>query len=130
MLTGLCSGLVPNKEAAMATRYYLRLPDPSLARGSEPSLSFHAGGAEGLAEELQAALRTPALFERWRAMQEDPDAVDPGLGVTDPAAVVTGEQSDLSVRLEATTSLPGGVFKQRMRLLAGSHWELRDVRSA
>lgn len=114
----------------MPTRYYLRLPDPALARGNEPSLSFRSKSAEGFAEELQAALRTPALFERWKALQEDPDEVDPALGATDPAATVSGEQSDLDVLLVATTSVPGGVFKQRLRWLAGTHWQLHDIKSA
>lgn len=114
----------------MATRYYLRLPEPKLARGDEPALAFKSESAEGFAEELQAALRTPALFERWKAMQEEPDEVDASLGATDPAAVVTGEQSDLDMLLVATTSLPGGVFKQRLRWLAGSHWQLHDVKGA
>lgn len=114
----------------MATRYHLRLPDPALARGSVASLSFQSSGADGLAGELQAALRSSALFERWRDLQEDPDGVDASLAAVDPAAVVTGEQTDLSVRLQATTVLPGAVFKHRLRLLAGSHWELRDVTSA
>lgn len=114
----------------MATRYHLRLPDPALARGPIPALAFQSSGAEGLAEELQNALRSTSLFKRWKALQDDPDAVSDGLGVCDPAAVVIGEQDDLSVRLEATTVLPGEVFKHRLRLLAGSHWELRDVTSA
>ena len=114
----------------MATRYHLRLPDPALARGPVPGLSFHAVGAEGFADELQAALRSPALFERWRDLQDDPEGVNASLGACDPSAVVTGEQDDLTVRLQATTVLPGEVFKHRLRLLAGSHWELRDVTSA
>ena len=114
----------------MRTRYYLRLPDAAKARGSEPDLAFRSSSAEGLAEELQQALRDTQLFERWRARQEDPDAVDPGMGVTDPDATVTGKQHDLSVDLVATTSLPGAVFKHRLRLLAGSGWELRDVTGA
>lgn len=111
----------------MRTRYYLRLPDPAKARGSEPTLAFHSEGAEGLAGELQRALREPRLFERWRALQEDPDAVDPGMGVVDPEATVTGQQQDLAIELVAATSLPGAVFKHRLRLLAGSGWQLRDV---
>jgi hypothetical protein len=114
----------------MSTRYYLRLPDPANARGPEAEFAFRSDGAQGFADELQQALRSPALFERWRDRQDDPDAVDPGLGATDPAAQVTGEQHDLSVDLVATTALPGTVFKHRLRLLAGSHWELRDVRAA
>ena len=114
----------------MRTRYYLRLPDPARAKGSEAALAFRSGGAEGMAEELQEALRETRLFDRWRALQEDPDAVDPGMGVIDADATVTGKQNDLSIELVATTSLPGAVFKHRLRVLAGSGWELRDVRSA
>jgi hypothetical protein len=114
----------------MRTKYYLRLPDPAKARGSEPELAFRSVGAEGMAEELEAALRGTQLFDRWRAMQDDPDAVDPGMGVVDPDASVSGKQHDLSVDLVATTSLPGAVFKHRLRILAGSGWELRDVTGA
>ena len=71
----------------MATRFYLRLPDPKRARGDDPDFAFRSDGAEGLAEELEQALRQPALFERWRARQEDPDAIDPGLGASDPAVL-------------------------------------------
>ena len=113
----------------MRTRYFLRLPDPAKARGSDSSLSFRSVGAEGMAEELQNALRDARLFDRWRAMQEDPEAVDKSMGATDPSATVTGEQSDLAVELVASTDLPGAVFKHRLRLLAGSGWELRDVRA-
>lgn len=113
----------------MATKYFLRLTDPAKARGDDPDLAFRSEGAAGFAEELQAALRTPVLFDRWRAKQEEPDKVDPALGATDPAATVTGEDKHLDVWLEATTSLPGALFKQRMRWLAGSHWQLSDVRA-
>ena len=113
----------------MATRYHITLPDTERAHGAG-EFAFRSQGAEGLAGELQDALRSDALFQRWRATQEDPDAVDPALGATDPAATVSGEQHDLHVELIVTTSLPGAVFKQRLRLLAGSAWELRDVRGA
>lgn len=113
----------------MAVRYLIRLPDPAAARGPEPALSFRSDGADGLAGELQEALRSPALFKRWLAMQPEPDDVDPGLGATDPAATVTGQQKDLKIELVATTSLPGAIFKHRMRLLAGANWELADVRA-
>ena len=111
----------------MSVRYMIRLPDPARARAAG-ELAFRSQGAEGLAVELQEALRGDGLFQRWRAAQEDPDAVDPALGATDPSAVVEGAQHDLHVDLVATTSIPGAVFKHRMRLLAGSAWELRDVR--
>ena len=114
----------------MATRYYISLPDGARARGTTPGLSFTAQGADGFAEELQAALRSDGLFERWRKLQPEPDEVDVALGVTDPAATVEGKQDDLHIDLVVTTSLPGSVLKQRLRLLAGSGWELRDVTAA
>jgi hypothetical protein len=114
----------------MATRYYISLPDGARARGATPALSFTAQGADGFAEELQAALRSDVLFERWRKLQPDPDAVDAAFGATDPNATVVGKQDDLHIDLVVTTSLPGAVFKQRLRLLAGSGWELRDVTAA
>jgi hypothetical protein len=114
----------------MATRYYLSLPDPETARGGDADLAFRAQGADAIAAELQDALRNTALFERWRLRQPDPDAVDAALGATDPSATVVGNQRDLHIDLVVTTSIPGNVFKQRMRLLAGSGWKLTDVKSA
>ncbi len=112
----------------MSIHYHLLLPDPEKARGSDASLSFTAISAEGFAEQLQTALRATALFERWRAMQPDPDDVDAALGIVDPAANVTGSQEDLSIRLVVETRLSGEILRQRMRWLAGSAWQLRDVR--
>jgi hypothetical protein len=114
----------------MPTRYYLSLPDPEHARGGDAELAFSSHGAEAIAAELQQALRGNALFDAWRRRQPDPDAVDPALAVTDPAATVVGSQRDLHVDLVVTTSIPGTVFKQRLRLLAGSGWKLTDVKSA
>ena len=114
----------------MATRYYISLPDGARARGSDPVLSFTAQSGPGFAAELQDALRGDALFERWRSQQAEPDDVDPALGATDPHAVVHGEQNDLHIDLVVTSTIPGTVLKQRLRLLAGSHWELRDVKAA
>lgn len=111
----------------MAVRYHLRLPDPAAARGPDARFAFRAASAEGLAQELQDALQSAALFERWRDAQDEPDDVDTSLGAVDALASVTGEQRDLAVLLVARTALPGAVFKHRLRLLAGNHWELRDV---
>ena len=113
----------------MATRYHITLPDAARARDAG-EFAFRSQGAEGLAAELQEALRTDALFQRWRATQEDPDAVDPALGATDPTATVRGEQHDLRIDLIAVTSIPGAILKQRLRLLAGNGWQLRDVTNA
>ncbi len=113
----------------MATRYYIAIPDTDKARAAG-EFAFRSQSAESMAQELQDALRTTALFERWRTAQDDPDEVDPALGVTDPAATVEGRQDDLHIDLIVVTSISGAVFKQRLRLLAGSAWELRDVSSA
>lgn len=113
----------------MAIRYYLSFPDPGALRAAG-GFAFRSQGADGLAEELQAALREDALFQRWRATQDDPDAVDPALGATDPAATVRGEQHDLKIDLVATTTIPGTILKHRLRLLAGQGWQLRDVTAA
>ncbi|MGV8922859.1 MAG: hypothetical protein ACOH1L_05870 [Thermomonas sp.] len=114
----------------MAMRYYISLPDPSLARGMDPALSFRSQGADGLATELQDALRSDHLFEQWRAQQDDPDEVDPAFGATDVEAAVKGEQHDLHIDLVVTTSLPSVVLRQRLGLLAGNGWQLRDVSAA
>lgn len=114
----------------MPTRYYISLKDPKRARGSDPDFSFSAHGATEFATQLQEALRSDGLFQRWRDAQPDPDGVDAGLGATDPGATVSGQQHDLQIDLIVVTSIPGTVFKHRLRLLAGSAWELRDVSSA
>src|SRR3546814_11203554 len=112
----------------MATRYYIAIPDPDKARAAG-EFAFRSQGAESMARELQDALRTPALFERWRATQDDPDEVDPALGATDPAATVEGRQDDMHIALIVVTSLSGAVFKQPLRHLPGSRGELSDVSS-
>ena len=96
----------------------------------DAALAFRAQGADGLAAELQDALRSDGLFERWRARQDDPDDVDPALGATDANATVAGKQDDLHIDLVVTTSLPSAVLRQRLGLLAGNGWQLRDVTAA
>lgn len=112
----------------MSTRYLIRLPEPDQARASGEH-ALRSQGAAGISAELQDALRGDALFARWRDQQPDPDEVDPALGITDPAAQVSGEDRDLGVDLVVTTSISSTVLKHRLRLLAGSAWELRDVRA-
>jgi hypothetical protein len=114
----------------MAQRYHLTLADPAKARGADPDLSFRSVSAEGFAEELEAALRTPRLFEAWRAKQDEPEDVDPSLGAVDTSATVRGAQRDLKIDLVATTALAGSVLRHRLRLLAGSGWALHDVTAA
>lgn len=114
----------------MSVRYYINLPVPAQARGSDAAFSFSAQGADEFAAQLQNALRSDSLFERWRRAQDEPDEVDLSLGVVDPQAQVSGQQKNLQIALVATTSIPGQVLKHRLRLLAGNHWELRDVSAA
>ena len=114
----------------MPTRYYISLPDPARARGSDAGLAFSAQGADGLAGQLLDALRSDELFQRWRAQQDDPDEVDAALGATDPGATVQGQQDDLHIDLVVTTSLASSVLRQRLGLLAGKGWQLRDVTAA
>jgi hypothetical protein len=114
----------------MRSRYRIALPDPARAHGPIPALSFTANGADAFAEQLQAALRGPELFERWCALQDDPEGVDPGLGAVDPQAQVKGEQHDLGIELVVETSLPSKLLQLRLHWLAGNHWQLRDVTAA
>ncbi len=113
----------------MATRYYLSLPDASALHAAGP-FAFRSHGAEGVAAELQDALRSDALFLRWRMAQDDPDGVDPMLGARDADATVVGRQQDLHIDLEVVTSIASTVLKHRLRLLAGSEWRLHDVTAA
>lgn len=114
----------------MPTRYYISLPDPASARGPEPTLAFKSQGADSLAAELQDALCSDALFQRWRAQQEDPDEVDPALGAADTSTTVRGEQHDLHIDLIVITSLSSVILRHRLGLLAGNGWQLRDVSAA
>ena len=113
----------------MPTRYYITLPQPELARvGGE--FGFHSHSAGGFAEDLQAALREDGLYRKWAATQDDPEDIDPKLAAVDPEATVTGQMDDLQVDLVVVTRLNGDALKHRLRLLAGSHWQLRDVTAA
>ena len=113
----------------MRNRYYIRLPEPA-ALAAAGEFAFRSHGADGIAEELQAALRTDALFRRWAATQGDPDEIDISLAAVDPEATVTGEQHDLHIELVAVTGLTGTTFRHRLQLLAGRGWQLRDVTAA
>ncbi len=108
-------------------RFIFSIDDLASARGESEELSFQGSTSEGLAEALQAALREPTLWLRWRAMQPDPDSIDPALGVSDPQAQVSAHQADVHVSCEVISSLPHSIIKQRLTLLIGRHWTLRDV---
>jgi hypothetical protein len=111
-------------------RYYLSIDDLARARGQINELSYHGNSPESFAALLQSALREPTLWRRWKAMQPDPDAVDPALGASDPQAEVTAEQVDMHTDIVVTTDLAHAVLKHRLTLLVGAHWTLRDVKTA
>ena len=120
----------PRRDPAMPTMIYLlRIDDFAAAHGADPDLAFAGASPEALAAALTDALRTPALFGRWRGKQDEPDKVPATLGATDAAASVRAAQHDLYVEVEVRTSLPHALLKQRLEWLIGAHWTLRDVRA-
>jgi len=112
------------------SHYYLSIDDLANARGGDPRFSYEGAGPGDFATALQHGLRDALLFERWRAAQPDPDAVDASLGATDPQAEVTAKVSDLHIEVDLLTTLPMSVVKQRLNLLIGSAWQLRDMCAA
>lgn len=112
------------------THYYLQIKDLKQARGPEPALSYDGAGPNHFAAALQEALRSPMLFEQWRAMQPDPDSVDERLGATDQLASVSAKTVDLHTEVEVISSLPMSIIRQRLNWLIGTHWQLHDVRPA
>lgn len=111
-------------------KFYIALPDPGLARGETASLSFSAHGADAFAEQLRHALADPGYIRSWLAGlgEEQAEGVDDRLLAVDRMAAVRGEQRDLGISLVVDTTLNGEALKHRMRLLAGTHWLLTDVK--
>lgn len=110
--------------------YYLSIADLAHARGEDPRFAWDGASPDGFAEALQQALRDDGLFQRWRAVQPDPDAVNGSLGASDPAAQVTAQVADLRTDVDLITDLPMSVVRHRLYLLIGSAWQLRDMRAA
>ena len=109
--------------------YYLSVADLVHARGSDAALSWDGAGPADFAAALVEALRSPLLFERWRAQQPEPDEVDSTLGATDAQAQVHAHVADLQVDVDVQTSLPMSLLRQRLNWLIGASWQLRDVRA-
>jgi hypothetical protein len=107
--------------------YDIRIPDTSRL-DQAGQFALDSRGPEGIAADLQDALRGTTLFERWRLTQEQPDEVDPALGAVDPQATVKGRQRNLGIDLVVETTISGDLLRHRLGLLAGKAWELRDVR--
>lgn len=112
---------------ATAQRFTFSIDDLVKARGEADELSFQGGSPESFAALFQSALREPTLWRRWRAMQPDPDEVDPATGASDPAAIVTAQQVDVHVTCEVISTLPHAIIQHRLTLLIGKHWALRNV---
>ncbi|GLQ48164.1 hypothetical protein GCM10007862_32150 [Dyella lipolytica] len=110
--------------------YYLQVSDLAHARGAQPELSYGGAGPGDFAAALQEALRSPLLFQRWRAMQPEPDEVDERLGVTDQLASVSAKVVDLHTEVEVISDLPMSILRQRLNWLIGASWKLHDVRPA
>jgi hypothetical protein len=111
-------------------KFYISLPDPELAHGQIAAYSFNAHGVDEFADQLQRALSDSSYIQSWLNSldEDDADTVDPELLVIDANAKVSGQQYDLSFALVADTSINGAALKHRMRLLAGSNWQLTDVK--
>ena len=111
-------------------RFYITLPNPKLALGSNSQFSFSAHGVEEFTAQLQRALSDSAYIQSWfnHLDSEDAENVSPDLLEIDNSAKVTGEQHDLSFSFVINTQLNGAALKHRMRMLAGSHWQLTDVK--
>ena len=110
--------------------YYLSIADLAHARGADPRFAYDGAGPNDFATALQQALRDDGLFQRWRAVQPDPDAVDGSLGATDPAAPGNARGADLRTDVDLVTDLPMSVVRHRLYLLIGAAWQLRDLRAA
>ncbi len=110
--------------------YYLSVADLAHARGDDPRFSYDGSDPVSFGAALQQALRNDALFQSWRAVQPDPDAVDASLGETDPDARVSAQLADLHTEVDLLTSLPMSVVRHRLYLLIGAAWQLRDLRAA
>ncbi len=111
-------------------KYYIRLPEPERIRDLDSPFAFSAHSAQGIGEELQKALAEPGYIQRWR-QSLDPDeaeTLEPEFLAVDAGARVLAEQKDLHIEMLVETRLNGTAFKHRLRMLAGPHWQLWDVR--
>ncbi len=117
--------------SASRQSFFLVISDLAKARGKIEALSFAGNSAEYFADQLQAALREGSLWQRWKTMQPDPDAVDPALGASDPHATVVAHQVDLHCEIQVTTTLPHSILKHRLGTADRCELDpLRDVQAA
>jgi len=111
-------------------RYYIAVADLKQARGADPRFAWTGIDPQDFAAALQRALRSDELFDQWRAVQDDPDAVDESIAASDPQATVSARVADLHTDVELVTDLPMRVVRHRLNLLIGANWTLRDMRAA
>ncbi|MEO7072407.1 MAG: hypothetical protein ABI300_05340 [Rhodanobacter sp.] len=111
-------------------RYYLAVADLARAHAIDPRFAWTGIDPQDLAAALQRSLRTDELFNRWRAAQDDPEAVDQTIAASDPDATVSAKVADLHTEVELVTDLPMRVVRHRLNLLIGANWTLRDMRAA
>jgi len=111
-------------------KYYIRLPEPERIRELDSPFAFSAQSAQGIAEELRKALAEPDYIQRWRQSLDPDDAetLEPELLAVEAGTRVSAEQKDLHIEMVVETGLNGAAFKHRLRMLAGPHWQLWDVR--
>ena len=110
--------------------YYLSIADLDSAAGEDSRFAYDGAGPNDFAAALQQSLRGEDFFQRWRAAQDDPDAVDKSLGAIDAQAQVTARVVDLHTEVDLITDLPMAVVKHRLLLLIGHGWQLHDMRDA
>ena len=79
-------------------RYYIVVDNLAKARGSVGELSYTGESPDDFAAELQRALRSPGLFQQWKALQPDPDAIDDSLGQSDASATVSAKTDRRALR--------------------------------
>ena len=110
------------------TRYHIRIPDLTVARGDNAHFAWDGQSPQHLAGTVEQVLREPAFAERWRGAQPDPELVDASLLNIDAGANVCSANQAQQVNLVVTTNLPHRILAHRLNLLIGAHWTLRDVR--
>ena len=105
--------------------------DPTItaSAGETPTTGVATAGSAGTADPVGTA-STSGAAESAGPPDTAGAAATAGTPPADPAATVEGAQNNLHIDLVVTSSIPGAVLKQRLRLLAGSAWELRDVKAA
>jgi hypothetical protein len=99
------------------------LPEPprSAGRTRRDGLRFTANGAGNSRRNCRTRCARPALFERWRGKQDDPDGVDHAMAATDPQATVTGRATRPAHRPGGDDDV-AGQHPETQVAVAGGEW--------